>query len=181
MAAIIGGIVLLLVVLVIILYNQLVVWRLRVRNAWSQVEVQLRMRYDLVPNLVETVKGYAAHEKQVFAAVTEARAKAIGAGGAAGKAEAEEALSGALRSLFAVAEAYPQLKANENFTELQKQLQEVEKKIAFSRQFYNDTVLRYNAKIGTFPTLLVAGAFSFKPEAYFEAGAEAQGPVSVKF
>lgn len=162
-------------------YNRFVILRARVRNAWSQIEVQLRMRYDLIPNIVATVKGYAAHEKEVFAAVSEARSRAMGTSSVTGKEEAEATLSGALKSLFAVAEAYPNLKASENFTNLQQQLQDVEKRLAFSRQFYNDTALRYNTRVQMFPANLLAAIFHMTPEPYFQAGQESQGPVEVKF
>ncbi|MEW6171629.1 MAG: LemA family protein [Bacillota bacterium] len=172
----------LVLLLAVILYNSLVILRQRVKNSWAQVDVQLRRRYDLIPNLVETVKGYAAHEKEVFRQVTEARAKATSAQGVAEKAEAENLLTGALRSLFAVAENYPQLRANENFLALQQELSQTESKIAFSRQFYNDTVMNYNTRIQLFPVNLIAGPFGFKPEPYFEAGgAEAREPVKVRF
>lgn len=162
-------------------YNRFVVLRARVRNAWSQVEVQLRMRYDLIPNIVATVKGYAEHEKDIFAAVSEARSRAMGAQTISGREEAEASLAGALKSLFAVAEAYPTLRASENFTNLQQQLQDVEKRLAFSRQFYNDSVLKYNTKVQMFPSNILAAVFNMKLEPYFQAGQESQGPVEVKF
>ncbi len=166
----------------VFLYNSLVVLRQRVKNSWSQVDVQLRRRYDLIPNLVESVKGYAAHEKEVFKKVTEARARATSAQGVAAKAEADNMITGALRTLFAVAENYPQLRANENFLALQQELSQTESKIAFSRQFYNDTVMKYNTRIQLFPVNLMAGALGFGAEPYFEAGGEdARQPVKVRF
>lgn len=171
----------LLSVWIVYSYNQLVVTRARVRNAWAQVGVQLKMRHDLIPNLVATVKGYAAHEKDVFAQVTAAHKRAIGVNEVAEKGEAEAALSGALRSLVALAEAYPTLRASDNFTKLQEQLQDVESRIAFSRQFYNDTTLKYNTRVQTFPSNVIAGAFNFQQEAYFQADAASENPVDVKF
>ena len=137
-------------------YNGLVSRRNKVDNAWSQIDVQLKRRYDLIPNLVETVKGYAAHERQTLEAVTQARANAINAQGPGQQAEAENVLTGALKSLFAVAEAYPDLKANQNFLNLQEELTSTEDRIAYSRQFYNDSVLSYNTKIQQFPPVLIA-------------------------
>jgi LemA protein len=162
-------------------YNILVVLRNRIQNAWSQIDVQLKRRYDLIPNLVETVKGYAKHEKETFKMVTEARnimgkAKTIGA-----KAKADDMLTGALKSLFAVAEAYPQLKANENFMQLQEELSGTENKIAYSRQFYNDSVLSFNNKIQMFPTNMIAGMFNFKAKEFFKTAEEERKNVKVKF
>ena len=162
-------------------YNQLIVLRARVRNAWSQIEVQLRMRHDLIPNIVATVKGYATHEKDVLTQVVEARGKAMGASTVSGKEEAEGALTGALKSLFALAEAYPELRANENFINLQQQLLEVEKRLAYTRQFYNDTVMKYNTRVQVFPSNILATVFHLEQEPYFQAGAESQAPVEVKF
>src|SRR5437762_7497796 len=150
-------------------YNGLVRRRNRVDNAWSQIDVQLKRRHDLIPNLVETVKGYAAHERGTFEAVTNARANAINATGPAQQAQAENVLSGALKSLFAVAEAYPDLKANQNFLSLQEELTSTEDRIAYARQFYNDSVQKYNTKIQTFPTMIVAGMFNFSKREFFEA------------
>lgn len=182
MGKIIFAVAAVIVLYVIIAYNRLVRLRNRIENAWSQIDVQLRRRYDLIPNLVETVKGYAAHEKEVFQKVTEARAKAINATGAAAQGQAENALSGALKSLFAVAENYPDLKANQNFLMLQEELAGTEGKIAYSRQFYNDMVMMYDTSRQTFPTSVVAGAFNFPDKEYFQAGGEeARGPVKVKF
>ena len=157
MGKIIFAVAAVIVLYAIIAYNRLVRLRNRIENAWSQIDVQLRRRYDLIPNLVETVKGYAAHEKEVFQKVTEARAKAINATGAAAQGQAENALSGALKSLFAVAENYPDLKANQNFLMLQEELAGTEGKIAYSRQFYNDMVMMYDTSRQTFPTSVVPG------------------------
>jgi LemA protein len=174
--------ILILLFCLVFLYNSLVVLRQRVKNSWAQVDVQLRRRYDLIPNLVESVKGYAAHEKEVFQKVTDARARAASAQGVAEKAEADNLLTGALRSLFAVAENYPQLRANENFLALQQELSQTESKIAFSRQFYNDTVMKFNTRIQLFPVNLFAGSLAFNAEPYFEAGGEdARHPLQVRF
>jgi LemA protein len=171
-----------LVVLALILsYNGLVRQRNRIDNAWSQIDVQLKRRYDLIPNLVETVKGYAAHERQVFENVTQARANAINAQGPAQQAQAENVLSGALKSLFAVAEAYPELKANQNFLSLQEELTSTEDRVAYARQFYNDSVLSYNNKLQTFPRNVIGGMFNFEKREYFEGEPEATGPVRVQF
>ena len=161
-------VVVLLVIYVIALYNGLVQKRNRVDNAWAQIEVQLKRRHDLIPNLVETVKGYAAHERGTFEAVTQARAAAVGAQGPAQTAAAEGILSQALGRLFAVAEAYPDLKASTNFLDLQQQLQDTENKIAVSRQVYNDTVLTFNNAIQVFPAVLIAGPFGFTRREFFE-------------
>ncbi|HUQ39865.1 MAG TPA: LemA family protein, partial [Acidimicrobiales bacterium] len=166
---------------VIATYNGLVSRRNRIENAWSQIDVQLQRRYDLIPNLVETVKGYATHEKGTFEAVTQARANALNAQGPAQQAQAENVLSGALKSLFAVSEAYPDLKANANFLELQEELSATEGKIAYARQFYNDSVQSYNTKIQTFPSNLIAGPFGFTEREYFEADDTSRGPVKVQF
>jgi len=171
----------LLVVYVIATYNGLVRTRNRVDNAWAQIDVQLRRRYDLIPNLVETVKGYATHERETFQAVTEARSRAINASGVGEQAQAENLITGALKSLFAVAEAYPDLEANQNFLELQEELSGTEGRIAYARQFYNDSVLRLNTKIQSFPSNLLAGAFGFTTREYFEADDASRGPVSVQF
>ncbi|HVF12379.1 MAG TPA: LemA family protein [Actinomycetota bacterium] len=153
----------------------------RVDNAWSQVDVQLKRRYDLIPNLVETVKGYAQHEKETFENVTRARSMGIEAKSIPEQAQAENMLTQALRQVFAVAEAYPQLQANENFLALQEELSATEGKIAFARQFFNDTVLKFNNTIQVFPNLILAGAFGFKPKEYFEIDEESRGPVKVEF
>jgi LemA protein len=164
------------------IYNGLIQLRNRADNAWAQVDVQLRRRYDLIPNLVETVKGYAAHEKETFQQVTEARTAAINAGTVAEQGKAENMLSGALKSLFAVSEAYPDLKANQNFLMLQEELAGTEGKIAYARQFYNDTVMKFNTKQQVFPSNIVASMFGFQEKEYFEIEeAEAKEPVKVEF
>lgn len=175
------GIIVALVLFVIAAYNRFVTLRNRIENAWAQIDVQLRRRYDLIPNLIETVRGYATHEREVFERVTEARAKAIAAGSVAQQAQAENMLTQALRSLFAVAEAYPQLRANENFVKLQEELSQTESKIAFSRQFYNDTVLQYDNARESFPTNIIAVRAGFGPKEYFEAEPASREPVKVKF
>lgn len=175
------GIVALLVLFFVAAYNRLVVLRNRIENAWSQIDVQLRRRYDLIPNLVETVKGYASHERTVFERVTEARAKAIAAGSVGEQGQAENMLTQALRSLFAVAENYPQLRASENFQSLQTDLADTENKIMFSRQFYNDTVMLYDNLRESFPTNVVARTAGFGTKEYFEAEATSREPVKVQF
>jgi LemA protein len=162
-------------------YNRLVRLRNRAENAWAQVDVQLRKRYDLIPNLVETVKGYASHERETFEAVTTARTRAEQAQGVAEQAAAEGALTQALGRLFAVAEAYPQLRATENFQALQAQLADVESKIAVSRQVYNDTVLSYDNALETVPTNVVAGMFNFKAREYFETEEPTRAAPQVSF
>ncbi|MDV3426182.1 MAG: LemA family protein [Bacillota bacterium] len=163
-------------------YNGLVSLRLKVKNSFSQIDVHLKKRYDLIPNLVETVKGYASHEKEVFEEVTKARSRIDSAGTIDQKAEAEGGLTKALNHLFAVAENYPELKANTNFLELQGELSRLEEKIAFARQFYNDTVMMYNRKIAYFPSNLVANLFHFTEEPFFtvESEEEREAP-KVKF
>ena len=175
------GVAVLLVLYVIVAYNGLVRLRNRVENAWAQIDVQLKRRYDLIPNLVETVKGYAEHERGTFEAVTQARANAINASGVAEQAQAENMITGALKSLFAVAEAYPDLKANENFLALQEELTGTEGRISYARQFYNDAVLQLNTKIQSVPTNIIANMFKFKEREYFEADDTSRGPVSVQF
>jgi LemA protein len=179
MLAVIVIVVLIVVALgvTIVAYNGLVRRRNQVDNAWSQIDVQLKRRYDLIPNLVETVKGYASHERGTFEAVVSARANAINAqesGDVARSAQADDVLTGALKSLFAVAEAYPDLKANQNFLQLQAELSSTEDRIASSRQFYNDSVQSYNTKIQTFPPDLIAGAFHFTARQYFSVPPEEQ-------
>ena len=173
----------LLAVFLVSIFNSLVQLRQRVKNAWSQVDVQLKRRYDLIPNLVNTVKGYAQHEKATLESVTQARNMAMTAGNVKEQAEAENMLSGALRSLFAVAEAYPELKANTNFLQLQGELSDTESKIAFARQFYNDTVQKFNTKIEVFPNNLVAGLLGFQMADYFtlQGEPEIQQAVKVEF
>ncbi|MFA6213666.1 MAG: LemA family protein [Candidatus Micrarchaeia archaeon] len=177
----IGAVIVLLVLFFVFAYNSLVTMRMRIDNAWSQIDVQLKKRYDLIPNLVETVKGYAKHEKSVFENVTRARAATMSASGVGEKAKADNMLSGTLKSLFAVAENYPQLRANENFKMLQEELSGVESKIAYARQFYNDSVLSYNTSIQTVPTNIVAGMFSFTAREFFKAGETERENVKVKF
>jgi LemA protein len=176
-----AGVLALFALVLILLYNGLITARNRTNNAWSQIDVQLKKRYDLIPNLVETVKGYAKHERAVFTEVTKARAAMAGAKSVAEHAKASNMISDALKSLFAVAENYPQLRASENFKMLQEELSGVESKIAFSRQFYNDAVLDYNNKLQTFPSNVVAGAFGFKQREYFEAPEAERKAVKVKF
>lgn len=173
--------VLLFIIFLIKTYNTLVTLKQRVQNSWAQIDVQLKRRYDLIPNLVETVKGYAAHEKEVFQRVTEARAKAINAQGVEAQSQAENMLSGALKSLFAVVENYPELKANENFLKLQEELSNTEAKIAYTRQFYNDTVMKFNTSIQVFPQNLIAGYLGFNVIPYFEIEAGEREAVKVKF
>jgi len=169
-------------VFVVGIYNGLVQLRNRCDNSWAQVDVQLRRRYDLIPNLVETVKGYAQHEKETFQKVTEARAQALNAGNVQEQGQAENMLTGALKSLFAVSESYPELKANQNFMMLQEELAGTESKIAYSRQFYNDTVMKFNTKQQVFPSNIIANMFNFQEKEYFEIEEpEAKEPVKVKF
>lgn len=163
------------------LYNGLVKLRNRVDEAWSDIDVQLKRRYDLIPNLIETVKGYAKHEKGVLESVTEARTRAMGASDPKDQIEAENMLSGTLKSLFAVSENYPDLKANENFLELQKELSDTENKIQASRRFYNGNVRDFNTKIQIFPNNAIAGTLNFKERDFFEAGEEEKKNVKVKF
>ena len=172
----------LLLLWLVLLYNGLVQKRNRVDNAWAQIDVQLKRRRDLIPNLVETVKGYAAHERGTFEAVTQARAAASAAQSPAATAAAEGVLSQALGRLFAVAEAYPELKANQNFLDLQGQLRDTEDKIAISRQVYNDTVLTYNNAIQVFPAVLLAGVLGFRAREFFELEAtDDREPPAVSF
>ena len=182
---IIGIILLILIILaavgIIFMYNNLVGLRNRVKNAWSQIDVQLNRRADLIPNLVETVKGYAKHEKGVFEEVTKARSGIMNAQTVQESADANNMLTGALKSLFAVAENYPELKANQNFINLQSQLAETEDKIAYSRQFYNDTVLMYNNKIQMFPSNLLARQFNFNEAEFFEVEESARSVPKVQF
>ena len=170
-----------LVFYVIGMYNNLQVTKMRVAESWSGIDVQLKRRTDLIPNLVETVKGYAKHEREVFERVTEARSSLMGAKDAKEAAVADNMLTGALKSLFAVAENYPELKASQNFMQLQDELSDTETKIAASRQFYNSNVLDYNTKIKVFPSSVIAGMFSFTPTEFFEAEGTDREPVKVKF
>lgn len=182
---IILGVVVLLGLFIWVTYNALVTLRVRVDEAWSDITVQLKRRLDLIPNLIESVKGYAKHESGVFTAVTEARANALNAKGVKDTAVAENQFEGALKSLFAVAEAYPDLKANQNFLQLQDELVDTEDKIQASRRFYNGGVRDLNTKIQTFPANAVAGMFGFKSREFFELGEDehkkAEKPVEVKF
>ena len=180
-ALILLGIVGLLVIWVISLYNNLVKLRNRIENAWAQIDVQLKRRWDLIPNLVETVKGYAGHERETLEAVIAARNAATTASGPQESAANENILSGALRQLFAVSEAYPELKANQNFLELQEELTGTEGRIAYARQHYNDQVLKYNTAIETFPAVVIAGMMRFTEREYFEAEGDERGNVSVEF
>jgi LemA protein len=175
------ALILVLAFAVVLIYNRLVRLRNRSENSWAQVDVQLRRRYDLIPNLVESVKGYASHERATFDEVTQARTAAQQAQGVEDQAKAENVLTAALGRLFAVAEAYPELRATENFQQLQAQLAEVEQNIVISRQVYNDAVLSYDNALETVPTNIVAGMFNFSPRAYFETeGATREAP-SVQF
>ena len=158
----------LLAVYVIAVYNGLITLRNRVENGWAQIDTQLQRRYDLIPNLVETVKGYAKHEAEVFESVTRARASMANASTIGEKAEADNVLSGTLKSLFAVAEAYPDLKANANFRDLQVELTNTENRVSFARQFYNDTVKKFNTDIQKFPKNIIANMLNFRAQEYFQ-------------
>ena len=175
------GVVAALLVYGIYAFNRLVRIRNRVDNGWSQIDVQLRRRYDLIPNLVRTVQGYAAHERGLFESVTEARARAIDASAVADQADAENQITQGLRKLMAVAEAYPDLKANEGFLALQEELTGTESKIAYARQFYNDQVMRLNTLIGSFPSSVVAGTFGFREREFFDIEDPARAPATVEF
>jgi len=179
------GLVVIFVFGIIAVYNALIRGRFRVKEAWSDIEVQLKRRYDLIPNLVETVKGYASHEKGVLENVTKARTQAMGAKTADEHAKAENFLSNTLKTLFAVSENYPDLKANVNFLELQRELSDTENKIQASRRFYNSNVMDYNTRIESFPSNLIAGFFRFTKEEFFDLQGEeeklAKEPVKVKF
>jgi LemA protein len=175
------AVVVLIVLWAIATYNRLVTLKNRVAEAWAQIDVQLRRRYDLIPNLVNTVKGYAEHEKEIFERVAEARNAAIRSEGVGQQGQAENVLTGALRQLFAVAENYPQLRANENFLALQEELSGTEGKIAFARQFYNESVRSWNTTIATVPTMIIASMRGDKPSEYFQIEEAAAGPVQVQF
>jgi len=171
-----------LVIVVIAMYNNLVRLRQKVRNSWSQIDVQLQRRFDLIPNLVETVKGYMKHEDEVLTRVAELRTSWANAGSVAEKANLDNELSGALKTIMAVSENYPDLKASQNFSELQQELQNTENKISFSRQFYNDSVTMYNTKLEVVPSNIIASMFGFKPEELFKAESEeARKNVKVDF
>jgi LemA protein len=173
------GIVVILALAGVWIFNRLVSLRTRVENGWSQIDVQLRRRADLIPNLVETVKGYATHERDLFEHITEARARSIEAEGVTDQAAAENQVTAGLRQLLAVVENYPDLKANENFLALQEELIGTESKIAYARQFYNDQVMRLNTLIQSFPSSVVARAFGFEERPFFEIDEPTRGPVPV--
>ena len=176
------GLILILILFVIGSYNSLVQLKQRVKNAWSQIDVQLQRRFDLIPNLVESVKGYMAHESEVLEKVTQLRSSWANAKSVSEKAELDNQLSGALKTIMAVSENYPDLKANQNFSELQEELRNAENKISYSRQFYNDTVTRYNTKLELFPSNIIASMFHFSAESLFEAESEeARKNVKVDF
>jgi len=175
------GLILVVLALLVLVYNGLVKARNMVENSWSQIDVQLKKRFDLVPNLVETVKGYAKHEREVFQKVSEARSAMMRAQGVADKAKANDMLTGALKTLFAIAEAYPKLEASANFKELQEELSDIEGKIAYARQFYNDAVLEYNNSIQTVPNNVIAGSMGFGKKEFFAIEGEEKKPVKVKF
>ena len=179
---IILAIIAVLIIAIIGMYNNLVRLRQKVRNSWSQIDVQLQRRFDLIPNLVETVKGYMAHEEGVLEKVTELRTSWANANSVSEKAELDNQLSGALKTIMAVSENYPDLKANQNFSELQQELQNTENKISFSRQFYNDSVTMYNTKLEVFPSNIIAGMFNFTPSDLFKTDSdEARKNVKVDF
>jgi len=176
------GIIIVIVLVGIGIYNSIVTLRNRIDNSWSQIDVQLRKRYDLIPNLVETVKGYAAHEKDTLERVIKARGMGIEAKTVEDQSKAENMITSTLKSLFAVAEQYPNLKADQHFTRLMEELNGIESNIAYARQFYNDSVLQYNTRIQTFPGNVFAGWFKFTSRQYFEIEEpEARGPVKVQF
>ena len=175
------AVVVLLVLWVLLTYNRLVGLRNRIEAAWSQIDVQLRRRYDLIPNLVEAVKGYAGHERETLENVVRARQQAIDAKGITDQAQAENFLTQTLRQLFAVAEAYPDLKANQNFLHLQEELTGTESRIAYARQFYNEQVLQYDNSLQMFPSNVIAGIFNFQAKPYFEAEEVSRAPVRVDF
>jgi LemA protein len=179
--AVVLGILGLLAFILVGMYNGLIRSRNRVKEAWSGIDVQLRRRASLIPNLVETVRGYAEHERETFEEVTKARSQLENANGAADSAVANNMLSGALRHLFAVAEAYPELQAAENFRELQRELSDIEEKIAFARQFFNSNVLSYNNRIQVVPSVFIANTFNFEAEEFFETDDEGRAEVEVDF
>ena len=182
MGWIILAIVVIIVIAIISMYNGLVSARVKVDNAWSQIDVQLQRRFDLIPNFVETVKGYAAHESETFEKITELRTSWANAKTVTEKAELDNQLSGALKTIMAVSENYPDLKANQNFSELSEELRNTENKISFSRQFYNDSVTMYNEKLQLFPSNIIANMFNFKPRELFAVeNNEARKNVKVDF
>ncbi len=168
------AVIIVVLLLIVGIYNSLVQLKNKVDEAWSDIDTQLKRRYDLIPNIVETVKGYATHEKGTFEAITKARSAAMSAGTPADKAQAENMLSGTLKSLFALAENYPELKANQNFMELQQTLKEVEEHLQLSRRYYNATVRDYNVKTQSFPSNIFAGMFNFTKRDFFEVGNESE-------
>ncbi len=180
-SVIILAVVIVLILYVWFLYNSLITSKVRVSEAWSGIDVQLKRRAELIPNLVETVKGYAKHEKEVFENVTKARSALMGATGAKEAAKADNMLAGALKSLFAVAEAYPALRASENFKELQEELSDTESKVAYARQFYNSNVLDFNTKIVVFPNVILAQRLGFKAADFFQSEEEERKSGKVKF
>ena len=176
------AIIVIIVIAAIAIYNGIISLRNRIDNAWSQIDVQLRKRYDLIPNLVETVKGYAAHEKETLEKVIQARGMGLEAKTVEDQSKAENMITSTLKTLFAVSEQYPNLKADQHFTRMMEELNGIESNIAYARQFYNDSVLQYNTKIQTFPGNVFAGRFGFTPRQYFEVEEpEARGPVKVQF
>lgn len=181
MVIILIALIILLLIWGVVTYNRLITERLKVHTQWSQIDVVLKQRFDLIPNLMETVKGYAAHEKEALQAVTDARSRYLGAADAEGQMKASTELSGAMGRLMAVAESYPELKANQNFLHLQHQLSEMEEKLANYRQFYNDTVLRYDRLLETVPTNLIAKMFHFKKEEFFKVEEAEKAKVTIKF
>ena len=182
MALIIIAVIVVLLIIVAGMYNGLVISRNKVKNSWSQIDVQLQRRFDLIPNLVDSVKGYMKHEEGVLAKVAELRTSWANASTVSEKAELDNQLSGALKTIMAVSENYPDLKANQNFAELQEELRNTENKISYARQFYNDSVTMYNTKLQVIPTNIIAGMFNFTPEVLFEAeSAEARKNVRVDF
>ena len=178
---IVGGIVLLLALYVWSLYNGLITLKMRIDEAWSQIDVQLKRRADLIPNLVETVKGYAKHEKSIMTAVTDAHKAMLGANSMDSKAKASDALSGALGKLLAIAENYPQLKANDGFIQLQKELSDTEDNVAYSRQYFNSSVLEFNTKIQVFPNSMLASGLGFASKEFFGASEADRQPTKVNF
>ena len=178
----VGAIVVLLLIIIITIYNKLVQGRQRVRNAWSQIDIQLQRRFDLIPNLVETVKGYMTHESETLTKIAELRTSWAGASSLSEKANLDNQLSGALKTIMAVSENYPDLKANQNFIAVQTELASTENKLSFSRQFYTDTTTKYNTELEVFPSNIIAGMFGFKPEELFKIESEeAKQNVKVDF
>ena len=179
--SIIGAIVIILIISVIVMYNNLVERSVRVDNAWSQIDVQMKQRYDLIPNLVETVKAYASHEKSTLEEVTKWRAAAMKAKTPEELMQSNQKLSGAIANIFATAENYPDLKANDNFLDLQRQLKDLDVKIAFASQFYNDTVMKYNEYLQRFPSNIIANIFKYKKRPYFEMNEAEKAVPKVQF